>query len=198
MGLSFHYSGRFNPSASLQDLIDEVEDVARIHDWKYFIFEKSFPKNSIGLKAYNDKLYGICFSPPECEPVWLSFLSNGRMCSADSFQFYAHSTGKQEQQYLYMLSTKTQFAGMQVHMIVIQLLKYLSKKYLLDFKVSDEGQYWETGDEIVLKNIFKTYTDLLDGFSTLLETFPADKNESIENYIERMMAYFIKRRSRKE
>ena len=31
------------------------------------------------------------------------------------------------------------------------MLKYLKKRYISDLQVSDEGQYWETGDVRVLK-----------------------------------------------
>jgi hypothetical protein len=80
MGLSIHYSGRFNPSASLKEMIEEVTDIARIYRWKYTIYETHFPKAEPD-GTYNDKVYGITVSPPECEPVFLSFLSNMRMSS---------------------------------------------------------------------------------------------------------------------
>jgi hypothetical protein len=41
--------------------------------------------------------------------------------------------------------TKTQFAGAQVHMKILELLKSL-KPLFRDLNVEDEGEYWETGN----------------------------------------------------
>ena len=41
--------------------------------------------------------------------------------------------------------TKTQFAGVQVHMKVLELLKAL-RPLFRDLSVEDEGEYWETGN----------------------------------------------------
>jgi hypothetical protein len=194
MGLSFHNNGRFDPGASLREMTEEVEDVVKIYGWPYLIFGTTFPKDSLELQEYDGNLYGICFSPPKCEPVFLSFLSNGRMCSADGLKAYASSVGRQEEQHLYTLSTKTQYAGYNTHKIIMELLKYLSKKYFRELNVVDEGRYWQTGDELVLKNIFNTYEALISGFAEVLESFPAEGNETIESYKERMMDYFAKRR----
>jgi len=49
------------------------------------------------------------------------------------------------------VSVKTQFASPEVHVWIVGLLKYLRKRYVSDLQVSDEGEYWETGDMRVLK-----------------------------------------------
>ena len=41
--------------------------------------------------------------------------------------------------------TKTQFAGPQVHLKVLELLKAL-RPFFRDLRVEDEGEYWETGN----------------------------------------------------
>ena len=46
---------------------------------------------------------------------------------------------------------KTQFAPIDVHITIVKLLKYIKKKYFPSLNVSDEGEYWETGDEALLK-----------------------------------------------
>ncbi|MEO7310832.1 MAG: hypothetical protein ABIX01_10580 [Chitinophagaceae bacterium] len=194
MGLSIHYSGRFNESASLKDLIEEVKDVAEIYKWKYAIFEESFPADSLGKVDYDpENIYGILFSPPGCEPVYLSFLSNGRMSGPPFLQFWGRPNNKSEAAYLYMLSTKTQFAGATIHKLVIHLLRHLSQKYLLDFKLTDEGHYWETGDEQLLDETFAQYTSLIDGFATVLETLPPGAGENFTAYFERLMKLVEKR-----
>jgi len=50
MGLSLYYSGCFNPQSSLQEMIEEIKDIAEANKWPYRIFETEFPLNSIGKK----------------------------------------------------------------------------------------------------------------------------------------------------
>ncbi len=187
MGLTIHYSGIFNKNASLSKMIDEVADIARTHKWKYYVFNKEFPRNNVAGKSYDEKIYGICFTPPKCETVSLCFLSNKRMSSLANLKFYGNSTDKKEQQYLYMLSVKTQYAGEEIHKLIIELFRYLKKqKYFEDLKIMDEGKYWETGDEKLLHEIFEKNIALLDSFTFAIKNVPIKKSESYESYFNRI------------
>ncbi|MFH1198475.1 MAG: hypothetical protein V1720_22420 [bacterium] len=187
MGLSIHYNGKFNASAFLPDMIREVRDIAEIYNWKYTVFEEEFPAKGFDDESYNNSIYGICFSPPESEPVWLCFLSNGRMSSPGNLIFFGNSSNEDDKKYLYLLSTKTQYAGIVVHKLIIHLLKFLSKKYLEIFNLQDEGHYWETGDEKLLQETFNRYSDLIDYVSSALENIPMNDGETFEKYFERIL-----------
>ena len=132
-------------------------------------------------------------TPPDCEPVCLTFLSNGRMSSDNHLGFFSNSSVKENQQYLYMLSTKTQYGGMKIHMLIIHMLKYLTNKYLQTFSLKDEGNYWETGDEKVLEDTFKRYNDLIDSVGGALESFPMMTGETMEEYLFRLIEYVSKK-----
>jgi hypothetical protein len=186
MGLSIHYSGSFNPAASLEEMIEEVKDIAEIHKWKFLITETSFPKESNSDEEYDGDIYGIMISPPECEPVFLTFLSNKKMCSITGLQFFGQPDSAENEKYLYMLSTKTQYAGIEVHKQVIHLLKYISQKYLLDFQLTDEGEYWETGDVKHLEKRFALYTHLIESFASAIEGTNKEASESYEDFIARI------------
>ena len=101
--------------------------------------------------------------------------------------FFGEKENKEERPNLYMLSAKTQYAGIEIHKLIIHLLKYLEGKYLLDVKVSDEGHYWETGDEKLLEDTFKEYTELIEKFGTSIEIFPMNPGESYGAYFERLL-----------
>ena len=186
MGLSFHYSGRFNTEASLPAMIDEVKGIAEIYKWHYHVFEDEFPEKAIGKSTYNQKIYGICFTPPSCETIFLTFLSNGKMSSPSHLEFFGNSKKRARSQYLYMLAVKTQYAGIEIHKLIIHLLKYLDGKYFKDFTVRDEGNYLETGDEKLLEVAFKRNTALIESFAFALENYPKNSGESYEAYIERL------------
>ena len=96
-----------------------------------------------------------------------------------------------------MVWVKTQFAGIEIHKLIIHLFKYLSNKYFTDFEVIDEGKYWETGDEEKLQEMFHLYNDLLDSFSSALKIYPIEKGETFEAYFGRMMERVQERRRKR-
>jgi len=196
MGLSIHYSGDFKKGASLSTMIEEVRDVAELYNWKYNIYKDKFIKEAFGIKDYNKAIYGISFTPTNCETVSIEFLSNGKMSSLAHLKFFGKENERPQEEYLYMLSVKTQFAGIEIHKLIIHLFKHLNEKYFINFKVIDEGQYWETGDEKKLQEIFTRYIDLLDSFSSSLEIYPRKNNESFEAYFVRLMNQIKKRRKK--
>ena len=187
MGLTFHYSGSIKKEASLPDLIAEVKDIAEINSWKYHIYETNFSAGGFGKDIFNDHLYGISFNPMGSEPVWLCFLSNGRLSAPHLLQLYGNTDKASERKNLYLLSTKTQYAGMTTHKIIIDLLKYVEKKYFAEFKVYDEGQYWETGDEKLLEEVFRRFNAAIETFGNAIDSNERLPNESYEDYFRRIL-----------
>jgi hypothetical protein len=188
MGLSFYYSGSFRENASLSKMVNEVKDIAEVCKWKYNIYQEEFPNDYNFENSYNQNIYGISFTPPECETVSLCFLSNRKMSSPAHLKFYGETSDKPEQEYLYMLSVKTQFAGVEIHKFIIELFRYLKKQeYFENLEIIDDGKYWETGDENLLQDIFKQNVDLLDSFSFAIESIPIKNGESYEKYFESLM-----------
>lgn len=47
--------------------------------------------------------------------------------------------------------------------------------------------YWETEDEMMLKERFQEYTDLISKVSTGLEIIPVNPGESLEEYFDRIL-----------
>lgn len=194
MGLTIHYSGRFNKNASLHEMIREVIDIVEACKWDYHVFEHDFPKKNDSEDSYNDSIYGISFTPPGCEPVWLCFLSNLRMSGPLQLQNWGNTTDPSEKEYLYMLFTKTQFAGEEIHKFIIELFKHLKKQdYFEDLQIQDEGEYWETGDENHLKERFDRYRYILDNVSFMLENVPKAGSESYETYFSRLLKIIHKK-----
>ena len=184
MGISIHFNGRLKSKSSLPLLVEEVCDIVRIHKWDYHTFEKEFPKNAFGQKEFNRHLYGICFTPPGCETIDLCFLSNGKLTSVSALGYFLKTKDKT---IFKGVSVKTQFAGSSVHKLLIHLMDHLSKKYFKNFRLYDEGRYWETRDEKILDKNFKELEELLNAFGDRLEIVPIDSGESFEKYFERIL-----------
>ncbi len=189
MGLSFHYQGSIANPDMLPELIEEIVDIASANKWQYDVYEREFPASSFGKPDYDNNIYGISFTPPNCETISICFLSNGRMSNKPLLLFYGKTEEQQESKYLYMISVKTQFAGAEVHKLIIQLFRYLNKKYLTDLIFMDEGSYWETNDEELLNVNFTRNANLINSFASALECIPKLPEESIEAYFERMLKF---------
>ena len=66
------------------------------------------------------------------------------------------------------------------------MLRYVAKTYLTDFKLSDESQFWETGDrELMIRN-FKRTGFLIDSFGATLNNESQFPDEDIESFIKRI------------
>ena len=91
-----------------------------------------------------------------------------------------------DKELIFTTSTKTQFAGAEAHIAIIKLLKHLSKKYLKDFTLKDEGNYWETGDEKILLDQFKKYNAAMDIFCEVLKDLPAVTGETAQSLVDRL------------
>ena len=161
-------------------------------------FTYTFPANTFGKADYNQNIYGISFTPPDCETISICFLSNGKMSSPLHLQFFGKPDIKPEQEFLYMLSVKTQFAGSELHKFIIHLFQYLNKKYFKNFKMVDEGGYWESGNEKLLELNFKKYIDLLNSFSSAIENQPIKAGETFEAYFERLLKQIHDKKEKRE
>lgn len=181
MGLSIHYSGTIRQHVLIDELVTETADICQSLDWRYHLFDGN----------NTDKLKGICFSPEGCEPVFLTFLPNGRMCSPINLMnkdiYEEHDL---DRELLYTTSVKTQYAGPDAHIAVIKLLRYLKEKYFASFELDDEGKYWETMDEKVLLEQFAKYEFLLNAVTAALSEMnavPGETAASLADRIEKML-----------
>ena len=128
MGVTIHFEGQLKNEAAYQELLEEVSSIAKAEGWSTEASESEV-KTLSRVRDEQDWDYvgpvkGIVISIAEdCDPVRLEFDSD-----------------------LYVQEfTKTQFAGPQVHLKVLELLKAL-RPFFRDLRVEDEGEYWETGN----------------------------------------------------
>ena len=183
MGLSICYNGKFKRNMQLSDMIEEVKDVAEANDWSYTIFETDF--NIVHSTDDYDELFGMVFSPESCEPIQFTFSADRIMCSYMYVKLFDSNPDMIDLKRT--IFTKTQYAGVEVHKVVIHLIRYISNKYFDDFTLTDEGYYWETNDEDKLNEQFRIFNTFIDMFGNGLKTTPMIKGESYEDYIKRIV-----------
>lgn len=173
MGITIYYSGRLPDMTRLPLLVAAIQQVAARRDWPYKVIDErilgtaetlvsqelgppeivqlddgvEIEVKNIGVaseyRPVDDRWRGIIVSPPESEPVWITFGRDGVMIT------YLNSAGAYDQPGTYLANTeiftKTQFAGVDVHIGVCELLR-LCQQHGVELEVADEGDYWETGD----------------------------------------------------
>ena len=115
MGLSIHYSGTIRDISLIEPLIAETADVCQSMQWKYNVIREQ------GDKGVN----GIVLSPENCEPVFITFLRNRRMCSPINPKYQElYAENGFDPELVYTTSTKTQYAGPATHVALLKFLKY--------------------------------------------------------------------------
>ncbi len=159
MGITIHYSGRLDDAHVLPNLVLEAKQFARKRKWRAQEIDERIigkvehyvdtgPKTDIvkiKTEPIDNALRGIVIHPhAQSESISLTFNLQSELCSYMPLQ----------EQGLYwenkLLFTKTQFAPLEVHIAICELLHLLKEKYFPSLDVSDEGEYFETVDAELL------------------------------------------------
>jgi hypothetical protein len=166
MGLSIHYKGSICNTDSIPMLVSELQDICESLQWDYHPID-------------DENFQGIVFFPPDCEALFFTFHNGVQLASPVLWDSYREA--------LETISVKTQYAGVDVHIAVIRLLRYLSEKYFDSFECHDEGQYWETNDEAVLRTQFGRYEaalNMLAGAFENMEVLPGEDADALANRLK--------------
>jgi len=197
MGITIHYKGVLKSVEMIDPLLEELADIAETMEWEYTTLDKDLGQANTAELVHDQNgaeiigdlpLKGISFSiHKDCERVQLFFDKNGIL--RDQVQM-AFSQGHDEAPSF--LFVKTQFAPPDVHITIVKLLKYLSKKYFAKFDVYDEGDYWETENENILKEKLNFLSKKMDQVVQILnnagdELADADSPESLADKIEKLL-----------
>jgi hypothetical protein len=158
MGVSIHYRGRLNDVGQLARLREEMADIAAAMGWETTRLDDDWERPADARLRFTARgaqidghlgLKGILMTPDvEAESLSFFFDREGNLRSVMDVVSILDGTLKAEDAWV---SVKTQFASPEVHVWIVGLLKYLKKRYISDLQVSDEGQYWETGDTRILR-----------------------------------------------
>ena len=136
MGVTIHFEGQLTSEAAYQALVGLVSSIAEAKGW----LTEPIASGEVTLLRVRDEedwdytgpVKGIVvYLHEDCDPVRLEFDRD-----------------------LYLQEfTKTQFAGVQIHLDVLKLLK-ATQPLFRNLKVEDEGEWWETEDTHILTEHF--------------------------------------------
>jgi hypothetical protein len=176
MGITIHYSGKLDNPRVLPQLLTAARHFCFQRRWKYIdvddrilgTVERWIPSDDEQVHTttapIDDTLRGIIIQPhPKSESVFLTFNQDGELC------FYL----PQSQPGLYwenkLLFTKTQFAPLDIHISICELLALIRDNYFPNLQVEDEGEYWETRDPAHLAEKFAQLNALMDHVANALQ-----------------------------
>lgn len=160
MGITIHYKGKIRKMNLIDELCDELIDIAKTMNWKSsdLIFDKE------------DKIKGVSIilhEKSESLDFFFNIDDGGLRNIMNVITKEAYNPNEPEWAFI-----KTQFAPPEVHATVVKLLKYIKKKYIPNLKVNDEGDYWETGDIKILKEKLKFLSNKIDLCAKTFESMP--------------------------
>lgn len=165
MGITIFASGKIENTDDIPRLIDDLRRVAGEHNWGYHIIDDDFdmhPNAALTRREGDDPvtiiegslgLKGIVLNiGPGAEPLALLFDRSGVLTDMLQQVSWIHNNEQGER----FTMSKTQFAGIDSHIRLIELLDGLKQSYIPGLVVNDEGDYWESRDRRILaeKRIF--------------------------------------------
>jgi len=186
MGITIYYKGKLKDLSNLDRLKDDLKDFAQIMDWKWDELDEDFDgpddahleieegraqiKGHLPLKGLSLRLHS------DCESFSVYFDKEGNLTDPVMYVFKKEGRFDSENAYL---SVKTQFAPPEIHIAIIQLLRFLKKRYIPNLEVIDEGGYWETSDKTELENRLQLINEGLDKLERLFSEISVEDEEPL-------------------
>lgn len=121
----------------------------------------------------------------------LTFRNDGMLADPIYFIFKDDTFSPPDPKGEFWLSTVSQYAGIDAHMALIKLLRFLSQKYFVEFHLIDESEYWETNDPAICKKRFEDYTKWMDDYSRKLDKLDGRVGETGETFSDRIEALLL-------
>lgn len=175
MGVTIHFTGKLKSPKLIPQITDEVEDICDSLGWEAQRFDDDvdIPEGIQQMveeptvdKGTKIPVHGLVFTPTDCESIFLTFSPTGRTMSFLNLEII-EMMGSIE--LMYKMFFKTQFSSPEMHIKLVNLFRYLEKKYFESLEVNDEGGYWDTNDKAVLEQRFGLVNNVMDAVTEALE-----------------------------
>lgn len=167
MGVSIHYKGIIDNADKIGSFMSEIEDISKEMGWEYTLIDDK-----------EKQLEGIITKPhDESESMALLFDPQGKLHSLSDLIFDDFAEEFQGEAFDYA-SLKTQYAPLDTHIAVVKLLRYVKSKYIGNLEVIDEGDYWDTMDEGILKEKMDFLASKIELIGDILNSGAVDFKDS--------------------
>ena len=195
MGIKIQYRGRIDNISDVSHLSNEIEEFAMILGWESRRWEENWHlPNSAALEKKSDKIEltghvpirGVSLIPhPDCEPLFLTFKSDGFLASSMLMVMMADSEIDSDDLWL---STKTMYSSVEIHAALIRLLKFVKSKYISNLEVKDDGHFWDNEKMYKLRERFLIFGK---AFDSIPDTLNLISKKDLKNRTPEEIADFI-------
>lgn len=144
MGVTIHFEGQLKSDKDFDSVMTKAKNFAKKNGMPHNSFFE--PSKKLGRVKneqdwdYEGSTKGIKIQPDKnSDPLWLEF----------------------DKDHYIQEFCKTQFAGINVHLQIISLLKEM-QPHFIELEVTDEGEYWNTNDKSLLQECFDHFFDAVE------------------------------------
>ncbi|MCF6333097.1 MAG: hypothetical protein L3J11_07415 [Draconibacterium sp.] len=106
---------------------------------------------------------------------------NGFLRNALMLEHFPHND-----EITFLNHTKTQFSPIEIHIAIIKLLKYLQQKYISNLEIWDEGDYWQTGDAVFLKEKMDFLNEKIIQVGDLLNSIEFEESSTAKSVADKI------------
>lgn len=153
MSLTISYRGKLRDPGVTEILLGDVFDLCMEMGWYYMPVHRS---NVMPAK-------GILITPQGCETIVLAFLENGVLYDPFHYIYTEHPEREvlreDPNQWIHV---KTRYAGVDTHIAIIKMMRYLSTRYFESFELLDPSRYWDTGN---VADCFEHFGEFVNPFN---------------------------------
>jgi len=194
VGITIHYRGKLPKQHSIDDVIGHFKKFCFERDLECWVAEDEVTnENCLQESDIGTQVKGIKIDVhSDCEILAFTFdVETRKLCDIWEQQRtgkkftcgkdweYLSSTGKQVK-VRGSLFCKTQFAGVEAHLLVCALLEELKNKFIPSLYVSDEAGYWKTRDMNKLKENFGVSERALKALGEVLKAAAEKRGMEVE------------------
>jgi hypothetical protein len=198
MGVTIHYRGKLNSPDLIAALMTEVEEICISNNWSYQLLNDKtqggnvlmspnpflsdemldeFEPNFFSPDDFNSGLRGIAFEPhKESETVTFLFDEEGVLRTMFSNIFH------EKTKYTWCFA-KTQFAGTETHIRLINLMTYLKQKYFKKLEIQDGGGYYPDNNKEELQNRMDQLNNAIATVHDVFENMKIDNSKNPDDVI---------------
>lgn len=133
MSITIHFGGKLSSIKALNELLAFVVYYATDKDW---FFSELKEDSETKIEPWEKAI--ILQTDMNVESIFIHF----------------------DETLTFQTFCKTQFGGVEAHLEVIEFLHAI-ENFFIDFWVIDEGDYWQTNDELLLKEKMDTMATIL-------------------------------------
>ncbi|MFM2269361.1 MAG: hypothetical protein RL757_2802 [Bacteroidota bacterium] len=169
MSLGIYYRGKLKSKSLIVPIIEELSEICKINNWSYRISDRTNSTLKFVDEIESLKMQGITFSlGKEGNLVQFSFDPEGFLRDAPMAFLKTYEKKDKRKKYDYIFAQTLEY-GIENHIVIIQLLRYLKKKYFKVFDIKDMGGFYPYQNREMLEERFDSFLKVQTVLNEIVE-----------------------------